>query len=63
MYLQPLSSPSKAIPSAGGLKAEDMKVSMQWAMASIPVAAVKTGGMLKVNSGSMRANLGIKCQE
>ena len=44
-------------------KAEDMKVSMQWAMASMPVAAVRSGGKLKVSKGSSIATLGIKFQE
>ena len=40
-----------------------MKVSMQWAMASMPVAAVIKGGNPKVKSGSSKATLGTRCQE
>ena len=43
MAAQPRSRPSSAMPSAGGLKAANMKVSMQCAMASMPVAAVSMG--------------------
>ena len=51
------------MPSAGGLKAGAMKVSMQWAMASMPVAAVSCGGRPRVSSGSQMAALGTRCQE
>ena len=44
MWAQPRVRPSSAMPSAGGLKAAAMKVSMQWAMASMPVAAVSMAG-------------------
>jgi len=40
-----------------------MKVSMQCAMASMPVAAVSSGGRPSVRSGSQMAALGIRCQE
>ena len=39
-----------------------MKVSMQWAIASMPVAAVRNGGRPSVSSGSRRAALGTRCQ-
>ena len=39
-----------------------MKVSMQWAMASMPVAAVNIGGRPSVSSGSQMATLGTRCQ-
>ena len=58
MWDQPRSSPSSAMPSAGGLKAAAMKVSMQWAIASMPVAAVKPGGRPSVSSGSQIAERG-----
>ncbi len=63
MWAQARSRPSSAMPSAGGLKAADMKVSMQWAMASMPVAAVRMGGRPRVSSGSRMAALGIRFQE
>ena len=63
MLAQPRSSPSSAMPSAGGLIAADMKVSMQCAMASMPVAAVSLGGRPSVSSGSQMAVLGTRCQE
>ena len=50
------------MPSAGGLYADAMKASMQWAMASMPVAAVSSGGRPSVISGSSTATLGIRCQ-
>ena len=50
--------PSSEIPSAGGLKGAAMKVSMQCATASMPVAAVSMGGRPKVSSGSQMAALG-----
>ena len=50
------------MPSAGGLTAGAMKVSMQWAIASMPVAAVRNGGRPSVSSGSRRAVLGTRCQ-
>ncbi|MNT32781.1 hypothetical protein D3C72_1686790 [compost metagenome] len=50
------------MPSAGGLKAADMKVSMQCAMASMPVAAVSRGGRPSVSSGSQMAALGMRNQ-
>ena len=56
-------SPSKAIPSAGGLKGAAINVSMQWAIASMPVAAVNSGGKPKVNRGSQMADFGIINQE
>ena len=40
-----------------------MKVSMQWAIASMPVAAVSIGGRPSVSSGSQMAVLGTRCQE
>ena len=43
---------------AAGLKAGDRKVSMQCAMASIPVAAVSAGGRPRVSAGSQIATLG-----
>ena len=46
------------MPSAGGLNAGDMKVSMQCAIASMPVAAVSAGGRPSVSSGSQIATLG-----
>ena len=51
------------MPSAGGLKAAAMKVSMQCAIASMPVAAVSLGGRPMVSSGSQIAVLGTRCQE
>ena len=63
MLAQALSKPSKAIPSAGGLNGEAINVSIQCAIASIPVAAVRRGGSPKVNKGSQIADLGIKNQE
>ena len=51
------------MPSAGGLKGAAIKVSMQCAIASIPVAAVNEGGKPSVSSGSNSATLGTKCQE
>ncbi|MNX36296.1 hypothetical protein D3C86_665780 [compost metagenome] len=51
--------PSSAMPSAGGLKAGARKVSMQWAMASMPVAAVRPAGKPSVSSGSQMATLGM----
>ncbi len=51
------------MPSAGGLKAADMKVSMQCATASMPVAAVRPAGRPSVSSGSQIAALGTRCQE
>jgi len=63
MCAQARSRPSSAMPSAGGLKAGAMKVSMQWAIASMPVAAVRAGGRPSVNSGSQMAALGIRFQE
>ena len=62
MLAQPRSSPSRAMPSAGGLKAGAMKVSIQWAMASMPVVAVSAGGKPRVSSGSQMAVLGTMCQ-
>ena len=53
--------PSCAIASAGGLTAGARNVSMQWAMASMPVPAVRAGGRPRVSSGSHRAHLGIRC--
>ena len=50
------------MPSAGGLKAGAMKVSMQCAMASMPVAAVRRGGRPSVSSGSQMAALGTSDQ-
>jgi hypothetical protein len=52
MWAQPRCKPSRAMPSAGGLTAGAMKVSMQCAIASMPVAAVKPGGRPTVSSGS-----------
>ena len=34
---------------------------MLWVKASIPVPAVRRGGKLMVNSGSISASLGIRC--
>ena len=62
MCAQPRARPSSAMPSAGGLTAGAMKVSMQCAIASMPVAAVSAGGSLSVSSGSSSAALGIRCQ-
>ena len=39
-----------------------MKVSRQWAMASMPVAAVSQAGRPRVSSGSRMAALGNRCQ-
>ena len=39
-----------------------MKASMQCAMASMPVAAVSSGGRPSVSSGSSTATLGMRCQ-
>ena len=50
------------MPSAGGLTAGAMKVSMQCAIASMPVAAVRNGGRPSVSSGSQMAVLGTRCQ-
>ncbi len=50
------------MPSAGGLTAGAMKVSRQCAIASMPVAAVKSGGRPSVSSGSQMAALGTRCQ-
>ncbi len=63
MWAQARSRPSSAMPSAGGLKAGARKVSMQCAMASIPVAAVSRGGRPSVSAGSQRADFGSRCQE
>ena len=63
MWAQARCKPSKPMPSAGGLKGAAMKVSMQWAMASMPVAAVSMGGNPKVSSGSQMAALGTMNQE
>ena len=62
MCAQPRCRPSSAMPSAGGLKAGAMKVSMQCAIASMPVAAVSSGGRPSVSSGSRIAVLGTRCQ-
>ena len=62
MLDQARSRPSRAMPSAGGLTAGAMNVSMQWAIASIPVAAVSSGGRPSVSSGSHSAPLGTRCQ-
>ena len=62
MCAQPRARPSSAMPSAGGLKAGAMKVSMQCAIASMPVAAVSSGGRPSVSSGSQMAALGSRCQ-
>ena len=62
MCAQARSRPSRAMPSAGGLTAGAMKVSMQWAIASMPVAAVRNGGRPSVSSGSQMAVLGTRCQ-
>ena len=51
------------MPSAGGLKAAAMKVSMQCAIASMPVAAVRPGGRPSVSSGSQIAERGSRCHE
>ena len=50
--------PSRAMPSAGGFTAGAMKVSMQCAIASMPVAAVRSGGRPSVSSGSQIGGLG-----
>ena len=50
--------PSSAMPSAGGLNAGAMNVSMQCAMASMPVAAVRPGGRPSVSAGSQMATRG-----
>ena len=50
------------MPSAGGLTACAMKVSMQCAMASMPVAAVSMGGSPSVRAGSSSAAFGTRCQ-
>ena len=63
MWAQPRRRPSSAMPSAGGLKAGAMNTSMQWAMASMPVAAVSLGGRPSVRAGSQIAARGIRCQE
>ncbi len=63
MCAQPRASPSSAMPSAGGLKGGAMKVSMQCASASMPVAAVSRGGKPRVSSGSQTAARGISDQE
>ena len=44
MCPQPRHRPSSAMPSAGGLKAGERNVSMQCAIAPIPVAAVSSAG-------------------
>ena len=44
MCLSPRASPSNAIASAGGFTAFDRNVSMQCAIASMPVAAVSLVG-------------------
>ena len=62
IWRQPRRRPSSAMPSAGGLKAADMKVSMQCAIASMPVAAVSAAGSLRVSSGSQTAERGISVQ-
>ena len=62
MWAQPRVRPSSAMPSAGGLKGGAMKVSMQCAIASMPVAAVRPAGRPSVSSGSQIAALGIRCQ-
>ena len=59
---QPRVRPSSAMPSAGVERA-DMKVSMQCAMASMPVAAVSRGGRPQVSSGSQMAALGSRFHE
>ena len=63
MCVQPRASPSSAMPSAGGLNAGAMKVSMQCAIASMPVAAVRSGGRPSVSSGSQIASFGTRCGE
>ena len=62
MWAQARSRPSRAMPSAGGLTAGAMNVSMQCAIASMPVAAVRNGGRPSVSSGSQMAALGTRCQ-
>src|SRR6185369_10126188 len=59
---QARSRPSSAMPSAGGLTAGAMNVSMQCATASIPVAAVSRGGRPSVSSGSQIAVFGTRFQ-
>ncbi|MNG02806.1 hypothetical protein D3C84_858500 [compost metagenome] len=54
----PRRKPSRAMASAGGLTAGARKVSMQWAIASMPVAAVNIGGRPSVSSGSQMATFG-----
>ena len=63
MWRQARRRPSSAMPSAGGLKAGAMKVSMQCAIASMPVAAVSIGGRPSVSSGSHSATRGTRCGE
>jgi hypothetical protein len=46
--------------SATGLSTGDRKVSTQWAMASMPVAAVMPGGRPSVSSGSQSATAGTR---
>ena len=57
---QPRARPSRPMPSAGGLMAGAIKVSMQCAIASMPVAAVNWAGRPRVSSGSQIAALGTK---
>ena len=58
MFAADFARPSSAIASAGGFTSGDRKVSMQWAIASIPVAAVSIGGRPTVRSGSQIATFG-----
>lgn len=53
-HLAALSMQSRAMASAGGLTVGEQKVSIPWLSASIPVAAVRRGGRLRVSSGSQR---------
>ena len=62
MFAHPRVKPSSAIPSAGGLYGAAMNVSMQCAMASMPVAAVRPDGSPTVRAGSQMAILGTNDQ-
>ncbi len=60
MCLKPRSSPFNAIESATGLNLELQKHSTQCDIASIPVAAVSSGGIKEVSSGSHILARGIR---
>ena len=58
MCCQPRHNPSSPIPSAGGFTGEASTASIQWVIASIPVAAVNCDGRPSVSSGSQIESFG-----